>query len=95
MVSQASRRAVFITSLIQWVRRHGFDGFDLDWEFPADVELGGRPEDRTNLVVFMRELRQAVADEATTGGKEPLLVSSEFTVTVSGRRKAAMKRGKH
>ncbi|KAF3912491.1 Chitotriosidase-1 [Dactylellina cionopaga] len=36
---------------------YGFDGLDIDWEYPGAVERNGRPEDFANFVSFMRNLR--------------------------------------
>ncbi|CAK9183167.1 unnamed protein product [Ilex paraguariensis] len=36
MVSSESTRAIFINSTIEFARKYGFDGVDLDWEFPAN-----------------------------------------------------------
>ena len=36
MVSHKQTRAIFISSTIQVARKFGFNGLDLDWEFPAD-----------------------------------------------------------
>ena len=77
MVADANNRATFITSAVAWLRQHGFDGLDLDWEFPGQVTQGGRVSDKQNLVKLVRELRQAFRDEAAASGRKELLLSSE------------------
>ncbi|KAI9217482.1 glycoside hydrolase [Blastocladiella britannica] len=53
-------RARFVESAMQFVAQHGFDGIDIDWEFPVE---GGRPEnarspdDGRNLTLLLGELR--------------------------------------
>lgn len=48
---------VFIKSLIDFMDKWGFQGADLDWEYPASDVRGGRPEDTENLVILMKEMR--------------------------------------
>ncbi|KAL8833094.1 MAG: hypothetical protein Q9170_004503 [Blastenia crenularia] len=57
MVSTAANRAAFITSLIGFMDKYGFQGADLDWEYPASEVRGGRPEDTANLVSLVKEIR--------------------------------------
>lgn len=38
---------------------YGFQGVDLDWEYPVDPKRGGAPGDTANLVLLVREMRAA------------------------------------
>lgn len=40
---------------VNFMRLHGFNGFDVDWEYP--VSGGGIPEDRENFILLLQELR--------------------------------------
>lgn len=64
MVESKISRTRFIESLLKHARQFGFDGVDIDWEYPAWEETGGRPQDKANLVHFMRELRTAIDMES-------------------------------
>ncbi|XP_076292557.1 putative chitinase 2 [Lasioglossum baleicum] len=52
-------RETFINSVILFLQEYGFNGFDLDWEFPADASRGGVPADRDNFVLLLKELKEA------------------------------------
>jgi chitinase len=58
----AGSRAAFARSCIeQYVIRSGFDGIDVDWEFPVHGGIPQnrhRPEDRANVTALMLELRK-------------------------------------
>ncbi|KAL5785971.1 hypothetical protein ACOSQ2_008363 [Xanthoceras sorbifolium] len=70
MVGTDETRAVFINSSIEVARRYGFEGVDLDWEFPADNE------DMSNLALLYIQWRKALKFEAKTSQKPRLLLTS-------------------
>jgi GH18 family chitinase len=37
---------------------HGFDGVDLDWEYPGAPDRGGRKDDTANYVLLLKVLRE-------------------------------------
>lgn len=57
MVSSASNRAAFISSLITFMQTYSFDGVDIDWEYPGAPDRGGVPTDGANLVLLLQEMR--------------------------------------
>lgn len=61
MMSTAANRDTFIKSLIAFMRNYGFDGADLDVEYPVAEDRGGRPEDKDNYVLLVKEIQGAFA----------------------------------
>lgn len=55
MISQKESRKQFIDSAISYAHLHGFDGIDIDWEYPGDLSRGGREEDFVNFPLFLEE----------------------------------------
>jgi chitinase len=53
MVASAGTRATFIRELLSLVVAYGYDGVDLDWEYP-------KAADRANLTALVGELRLAL-----------------------------------
>src|SRR5260221_1435688 len=54
-------RTRLATSCIAFMRRYGFDGIDIDWEFPVSgglVKEASRPEDKANFTLLLAEFRQ-------------------------------------
>ncbi|GFU30430.1 chitotriosidase-1 [Nephila pilipes] len=57
MAKNPSSRKTFVDSCVTYLQRFGFDGLDLDWEYPAT--RGGIPEDKKNFILLLKELKEA------------------------------------
>lgn len=66
------RRGRFIRQTVRLLREHGFDGLDVDWEFPGAPERGGRAVDRENFTALLREFRAHMRAEAEASGRPEL-----------------------
>ena len=78
-LTDASRKK-FADSLVKFVNQYGFDGADLDWEYPVGGGLDSnknRPEDKRNYTLMVQAIRSAFnAQEAITGKDYLLTVAS-------------------
>lgn len=55
MVSNAETRRAFVENIVKFIRKYGFNGLDLDWEYPN--QRGGVEADKQNYVLLLKELR--------------------------------------
>jgi chitinase len=74
-LTDASRTA-FADSCVDFIVKYGFDGVDIDWEYPVSGGLSTnvkRPEDKTNFTLLMKTLREKLDARGLTDGKKYLL----------------------
>lgn len=60
LVASKGNQKAFADSLISFMQGYGFDGVDIDWEYPVAPERGGSSADLVNYVTFLQNLRQAL-----------------------------------
>lgn len=58
VMADAAKRDELIRGCVDMVANYGFDGIDLDWEYPST------PDDAIHLGVFMNDLRKQVGENA-------------------------------
>lgn len=62
LVNNPSARAKFVANVIEFIEKWGFDGLDLDWEYPKcwQVDCNKGPEsDKENFAELVKELSSA------------------------------------
>ncbi|RAL04126.1 putative class V chitinase [Aspergillus ibericus CBS 121593] len=66
LAASTSKQKTFFQSLLSFLNEYGFDGVDLDWEYPVASDRGGSEADFDNYVSFLANLRTAL-DSAGKG----------------------------
>lgn len=61
LVASKSAQSAFFESLLSFLITFGFDGVDIDWEYPVAPDRSGNPADFTNYVSFLENLKATLA----------------------------------
>jgi chitinase len=75
-------RETFARSCMDAVRRYGFDGIDIDWEYPGYAEHNGTPADKENYTLLMQLLKDSLTTYSSVTGT-PTLLTAAFAATAS------------
>jgi chitinase len=69
-------RASFARSCTGAIREFGFDGIDIDWEFPGYADHKGTPDDRRNFTLLLQTVRDSLAAMGARTGRKYLLTAA-------------------
>lgn len=72
IAASSNARLTFAASCVSYMTNYGFDGIDLDWEFPVEGGAAGtrhRPEDADNFVLLLQALRSRLDLQAQADGR--------------------------
>lgn len=65
-----SSRTAFAQSCVSFIKQYGFDGVDIDWEYPVNGgKTAGRSVDRYNFTLLLKTLRENLNAQAKADGK--------------------------
>lgn len=72
----AESRAIFANSAVNFIKTHGFDGVDLDWEYPVTGAGPGtypNPADKENYPLLLQAVREKLDEQGAKDGRHYLL----------------------
>lgn len=81
VAADPAARTNFANSAVNVIRTYGFDGIDIDWEYPVEDGLpdnSQRPEDKHNFTLLLQETRNKLNAAGAQDGRSYLL-------TIAGR----------
>lgn len=88
-------RAKLVTSCVNMMQTYGFDGIDVDWEYPAipgDTGHVYRPEDTPNSTALFAEFRKQLDVAADTNNAEHYLLTAALPAGSYGASQFQLKK---
>ncbi|XP_077553060.1 chitinase-3-like protein 1 [Haemaphysalis longicornis] len=88
LVNDSKGRSDFVNGSLTFLREYGFDGLDVDWEYPGHKtndpnKTKSPPEDKENFVLLLKELQEAFRNESQKRQCGDLLLSVPVSATQS------------
>ncbi|GKZ21587.1 hypothetical protein AbraCBS73388_007488 [Aspergillus brasiliensis] len=68
IAADATKRQTFANNVVHFMKQYGFDGVDIDWEYPGAPDRRGNPEDTDNYVLLLKTMREAFDASGSTYG---------------------------
>lgn len=72
VAASPNKRKRFAEECVGLIADYGFDGIDIDWEYPGYVDHGGTMNDRQNFNELLLEVRAALNTYQQDSGRGPL-----------------------
>ncbi|TSA24011.1 hypothetical protein D4R75_02275 [bacterium] len=76
VAASETKRQQFAHSCIDRIREYGFDGIDIDWEYPGYAEHKGTPQDKGNLNLLLQITRDSLTAYGNRTGTKLLLTAA-------------------
>ena len=76
IAADPKKRAAFAHACVRQIVDHGFDGIDIDWEFPGYAEHHGIPADKQNFTLFLQEIRDSLTALGKSAGRSYLFTAA-------------------
>ncbi|KAL5360254.1 hypothetical protein BJX96DRAFT_184439 [Aspergillus floccosus] len=68
IAADATKRQAFANNVVHFMKQYGFDGVDIDWEYPGAPDRRGNPEDTENFVLLLKTMRETFDASGSTFG---------------------------
>jgi len=69
IAADPTKRKHFAEECVSLIKEYGFDGIDLDWEYPTYTDHCGTPADTQNFNLLLQDLRDALDELGATTGE--------------------------
>ncbi len=76
IAANEASRTKFANSCVEHIQKYGFDGIDIDWEYPGHKAHNGTPDDKRNFTLLLTAIRNALTNHGKKFGREYLLTAA-------------------
>lgn len=70
------KRQTFANSCVELIDAFGFDGIDLDWEYPGYLPHNGTSQDKVNFTLLLQDVRTAIDNYGVNNNKTMILTAA-------------------